>query len=70
MPPKKKAPRIMPPTGRDTVKVEILLCASHSVYAVAIDNQRITPAKCCGSWRSVRTYLVSKSEIRELVQED
>lgn len=46
-----------------TAKVEIMMCPAHRYYAVAINDGRITPDKCCGSWTVQKTWNVDPAYI-------
>lgn len=51
------------------VLVEILVCPAHNYYAVAINDTRVTPSKCCGSWTVLRQWkAVSVSEIEAILR--
>jgi hypothetical protein len=45
------------------VKLEILTCRAHGFFAVTIDNSRVTPDKCCGSWNVVRSWNVPAEDV-------
>lgn len=47
----------------DEAKLEIVTCSMHSYYAVVINDSRISPSKCCGSWAVLRSWTVKKSDI-------
>lgn len=54
----------------ERVTVEILKCANgHDVMAVSIGGRRITGSKCCGHWRTVRSYRVRRAALLEDVTE-
>ena len=47
-------------------------CAQHNYYAVSINKtwpdgggvgKRLTPSKCCGSWRTVEEWSFTKDEL-------
>jgi hypothetical protein len=50
-----------------TVIVEMLVCRAHGYHAVSIDNTRITPEKCCGSWQTLRAFVVDASTIEDAI---
>lgn len=41
------------------MRIEILRCPRHAPFwAIAVNDRRITPSKCCGSWSSVARWKV------------
>ncbi len=52
------------------VKVELLLCPAHRYYAIAINDGRVTPDKCCGSWTVQRAWEVDAADIRRNLPEE
>lgn len=47
----------------DEAKLEIVRCSMHGYYAVVVNDSRISPSKCCGSWSVLRSWTVKKSDI-------
>lgn len=47
-----------------SIKIEILECPrGHGFRAVAFEHRRLTPSKCCGSWRTVQSWTISVDEL-------
>lgn len=48
------------------MKLSILVCDRHGFYAVEIGDDsggtRITPSKCCGSWRRIKSWSLSQGD--------
>lgn len=49
------------------IKLEIVRCPMHGYYAVCINDTRITPDKCCGSWSVFKAWQISAADIRKLL---
>jgi hypothetical protein len=50
----------------------IMRCREHQAWAVSIDDtedgtgSRVTPGKCCGSWRTVKEFVMTSALWTEL----
>lgn len=51
-------------------RLSILRCPQHGYYAVSIDEEgggtRITPIKCCGSWREIKSWPLSSAQWKHI----
>jgi hypothetical protein len=48
------------------IRIEINVCPNgHDFYCIATENRRLTPAKCCGSWKTLRYWMVDADELIE-----
>lgn len=54
--------------SEQAVRVEILTCDQHDYWAVALNDLRITPHKCCGSWRVFTAWPSTVGEIRRALK--
>jgi hypothetical protein len=46
------------------VQLEVLRCPRHGLVAVAINDRRVSPAKCCGQWEHLIGWTVDAVEVR------
>lgn len=46
-------------------RLEVLRCPRHGLVAVAINDRRVSPSKCCGQWETLLDWTVNAAEIRE-----
>ena len=50
-------------------KLTIMQCRKHDFWAISVDDDgggtRITPGKCCGSWKDLKSWAMSASDFRE-----
>ncbi len=37
-------------------RIQIARCGQHDAWAIIVDDIRITPYKCCGSWDIIKTW--------------
>lgn len=56
------------------MKLSICQCPVHrNFWMVSIDGDgsgtRLTPSKCCGSWREVRSWKMTGKELRRMANE-
>lgn len=50
------------------IQIEILECPrGHGFRAIAIGDRRVTSSKCCGSWRTVRSWIVDTDELTKAI---
>lgn len=48
------------------INVEVLRCPVHKAYwAVGVNDRRITPSKCCGSWETVMFWIIDSKTLQE-----
>lgn len=55
------------------MKLVYMRCPEHGFAAISIDDEtgcgtRVTPDKCCGSWRNVKDWALDASDWRELAE--
>jgi hypothetical protein len=46
------------------VQLEVLRCPRHGLVAVAINDRRVSPSKCCGQWEHLLGWAVDAADIR------
>lgn len=54
--------------------LSILKCETHDYWAIAVEREdgggtRLTPAKCCGSWGTVKRLRMTPAQLREAANE-
>lgn len=72
----------VPPAGVvaevPTVTLAIDHCPRHGFYSVSLNEtsangwgsgRRLTPSKCCGSWKTFREWTMSVRELRDIANE-
>jgi hypothetical protein len=51
------------------ILIEINECPNgHGYRCISIGNTRITPSKCCGSWKTVQKWTVDSDELIETIK--
>lgn len=55
------------------MKLAINQCPTHKLWSISIDDAdgngtRLTPSKCCGHWKVIATWKLSKREWEELAE--
>ena len=45
-------------SNQTKLRLEILRCPVHGYWAIGLESTRLTNAKCCGRWETVKEFRV------------